>query len=88
MADLHGSVIIFFAILGAATSVIVAWAITAVCRGRRSGKVDCEGEQIQIAYMRDVRTRNQKMIAACNFCKYRADVCLEMVRCKSDLGFW
>lgn len=39
------SLIIFFCVLGAAAAVVVAWAKTAIAKGRRSGKVDNEGEQ-------------------------------------------
>jgi hypothetical protein len=58
------ALIIFFVILGAAASIVIAWAVFAICAGRRSGKVDTEGERQQVEYMREARMRNRKEMAA------------------------
>lgn len=64
------AIIIFFVILGAGVSLILALAITTIYKGRRSGKVDTEGERQQVDYMRGVRERTHRQMAAQNGFRY------------------
>ena len=64
------AMIIFLVVLGAGVALLLALAITTICRGRRSGKVDTEGERQQIEYMREVRLQTHREMAAHNGFKY------------------
>ena len=64
MAGIPRAAIIFLMILGAAVALLLAFAVTKICLGKRSGKVDMEGERQQVEYMRQVRERTRREIAA------------------------
>lgn len=64
MAGIPRAAIIFLIILAAAVALLLVFAVTKICLGRRSGKVDTEGERQQVEYMRQVRERTRRDIAA------------------------